>query len=230
MAGLEVQDAVMTITHDPAAQTDVRDLFARAVATAADTIAAVRPDQLTAPTPCDELDVRGVLAHLVGVVDRAAAMGRGENPMDAPGTIPADGDRWVEAWSAVAADAEASWLDDAALERTVVLPWLTAPGAVALLGYVNELVVHTWDLAQGIGATPRWDDDVVEGALEAITSTLPAGGRLAMFEKIWEHMDTAGLPEGFRGAPFGEAVAVPDDAPLIDRVVAYTGRRPASAL
>jgi uncharacterized protein (TIGR03086 family) len=230
MAGLAAQDARMTITTDPApSTTDVRDLLARAAAVTADTIAIVTPEQLTNPTPCDELDVRAILAHLVGVVDRAAAMGRGEDPMSAPGTIDAEGDLWSEAFAAVVADNEKAWLDDAALERVVVLPWLTAPGGIALLGYVNELVVHTWDLAQGIGATPVWDDDVVAAAYEAISSGLPAEGRLEMFEKVRENMDTSRLPEGFGGAPFAEAVAVAADAPLIDRLVAYTGRRPATA-
>jgi uncharacterized protein (TIGR03086 family) len=235
VACLPVHAAPMTTTNAAPTThttTDVRELLARAVTVGTETIAAVRADQLELPTPCDELDVRGILGHLVGVLDRAAAMGRGEDPMSSPGTIDVadEDDGWVAAWAAAVADVEAAWQDDEALDRIVVLPWLTAPGRTALLGYVNETVVHTWDLAQAIGSMPAWDDEVVAAAYGAIAGSLPPEGRLEMFEQIREHMDVEGLPDGFRGAPFGEAVTVPADAPPIDKLVAYTGRRPASAI
>ena len=89
--------------------------------------------------------------------------------------------------------------------------------------YTNELTVHTWDLATALGIQPDWDPQVVEVSYRAITMGLPPLGRTEMFEQI-----AAAMPEEERTgrAPFGEAVAVPDDAPAIDRLVAYTGRRP----
>lgn len=208
-------------------QSDPRDLFDRAAAITAGVIAAVKPEQLTSATPCDEFDVRALLAHLVGVGDRAAAIGRGEDAMSVSGVRPVADDAWVGAWADVTADFDKAWVDDAVLAVPVTLPWATGPAGEILKGYINEVVIHTWDLAQATGQNPTWDDDVVAAAYEAITASLPAGGRSEMFAAIMAKMDTAALPPGFGGAPFGEAVAPPEGARPIDRLVAYTGRTPA---
>lgn len=208
-------------------KTDPRELFRRAAGVAAETIAGVSPDQLGAPTPCAELDVRALLAHLVGVVDRVAAIGRGEDAMAVQGTRAVAGDDWSAAWRDATVEAEAAWRADATLEQAVVLPWVSGTAGEALLGYVNEVVVHTWDLAQATGQTPTWDDDVIEAAYLAITATLPAEGRTALFEAIMPKMGTGERPQGFGGAPFGEAVNVPAGVAPIDRLVAYNGRNPA---
>ncbi len=59
---------------------DPRPILDRAIATGGAVIAGVGPDQLTAPTPCPEMDVRAMLSHLVGVLDRIAALGNDEIP------------------------------------------------------------------------------------------------------------------------------------------------------
>ena len=60
-------------------RTDPRPLQARAVENARGAVAAVRPEQLTLPTPCTEFDVRALLGHIVAVLHRVAAVGRGED-------------------------------------------------------------------------------------------------------------------------------------------------------
>lgn len=72
----------------------------------------------------------------------------------------------------------------------------------------------------------RWDDDVLEVAYEAIRQGIPAEARESAFEAVRETM-----PEEYQGwsAPFGDVVEVPDDAPLIDRLVAWNGRTPGPA-
>ncbi len=206
--------------------TDPRHLFGRAVAVATATIAAVEPDQLDLPTPCAELDVTALLGHLVGVLNRAAAMGRGEDAMAVPETIDGADVVWDEVWADAATAAEEAWRDDAALARTVVLPWATLPAGAALLGYLNEVVVHTWDLARATGQHPSWDDDVVAAAFAAISAVLPADGRSELFERMMAAVDTSEVPDGFAIAPFAEAVAVGPYATPIDRLVAYNGREP----
>ena len=214
-------------TIDTQDSTDPRELFARGVAVTTATIAAVAPQQLDGKTPCDEMDVRALLAHLVGVADRAAAIGRGEDGMSVPGTSAAEDDDWASAWARAAARAQADWRRDGALEQTVVLPWATASGGETLLSYLEEIVVHTWDLGQATGQQPTWDDEVIEAAYRAISSTLPPVGRTAMFERIMAEMAASGAPAGSGGPPFAEAVPVAPDARPIDRLVAYTGRTPA---
>jgi len=206
-----------------ALDTDPRPLFAAAAATTADVILAVRPDQLDNPTPCTEYSVRDVLGHLVSVLPRIAAMGRNTDPMAVGNdeVVVAD-DAWLETWREAAADAQAAWRDDAALERTIVLPWATDTGAAALLGYVSEVTVHTWDVATATGQTPEWNDEAVGGALQLMHSWLPGGNRAEVFAEVRDKM---GAPAD-TPAPFAEVVPVPDDAPLIDQLVAWNGRKP----
>ncbi len=49
---------------------DPRPILDRAIASGGVAIAGVRPEQLTDPTPCTEMNVRALLAHLIGVLDR----------------------------------------------------------------------------------------------------------------------------------------------------------------
>jgi uncharacterized protein (TIGR03086 family) len=213
----------MTTTSPTLTGSDVRTVFARALATGGDVVAGVRPDQFDDPTPCTDYDVRTLVGHLVGVLDRVVLMGRGQNPFQAPdkATGPAD-DAWLAAWSDAAQRVEAAWADDASLTRIVHLPWAEESGAVTLANYCCEITVHTWDLATATGQRPAWDAEVVATAWEA-TRGMPGEGRHEIFAAM-----KAGMPEPFRSGPdpFADAVPVPDDAPLIDRVVAWNGRQP----
>ncbi|HVF13567.1 MAG TPA: TIGR03086 family metal-binding protein [Acidimicrobiales bacterium] len=212
------------ITGSPTpTESDVRTVFARAMATGGDVIAGVRPDQLDGPTPCPDYDVRLLIAHLVAVLERVALMGRGENPFQAPDKVVglAD-DAWLAAWSDAAQRVEEGWADDASLIRTVRLPWAEESGALTLASYTNEITVHTWDLAKATGQHPAWDAEVVETAWQAARG-MPGDGRAEMFAAV-----KAGMPEPYRSAPdpWAAPVPVPDDAPLVDRLVAWNGRRP----
>lgn len=198
---------------------DPRHLLHRAIATAGSVIASVRPDQLTAPTPCSEMDVRAMLGHLVGVLDRITALGHGDDPFAVTESPVAD-DGWSDQWKAAAHRAIDAWRDDALLERQMSLPWIHGDGGDILTSYCSELTVHTWDLAVSTGNRPDWDDDVIAAALAA-RDFLPSEHRLALFEEI---SSALGLEEV--AIPFAEAVTVPDDAPAIDRLVAWNGRDP----
>jgi uncharacterized protein (TIGR03086 family) len=198
---------------------DPRPILDRAIATGGEVIAGVGPDQFTAPTPCPEMDVRTLLSHLVGVLDRIAALGNGEDPFSVIETHVPD-DEWSDAWAKSGTDAADAWRDDAVLERPMALPWIQGSGAEVLTSYFSELTVHTWDLAVATGQQPHWDDTVVTAALEA-RQILPAENRRALFEEISAAM---GLDEV--AIPFAEAVPVHGSAPAIDRLVAWNGRDP----
>lgn len=199
---------------------DPRPILDRAIATGGVVIAGVRPEQLTDPTPCAEMDVRALLGHLVGVLDRVAALGNGEDPFAVTET-PAPDDRWHDAWRESGRLAAAAWSEDAKLERPMALPWIEGSGAEVLASYFSELTVHTWDLAAATRRRPDWDDGVVAAALEAARRILPAENRLALYEEI-----SAARGLDAVSVPFAEAVRVPDDAPAIDRLVAWNGRDP----
>ena len=178
---------------------DPRRHFAAAVTTVADALTAVRPDQYDLPTPCEGMTVAALQEHLVMVLRRVACAGRGEP---------------LQSWPADAADvAPGEWLD----------AWRTAAHGAEVLGvYTNELAVHAWDLAVAVGLEPAWDTPSLEFALEAIHAELPTADRSPMWAET-----RAQLPPDFPWEdPFGPAVPVSDDAPLIDRLVAWNGREP----
>ena len=183
--------------------TDPRPILDRAVTTGGVVIAGNRPQQLTDPTPCTDMNLQTLLAHLVGVLDRVAALGSGTDPF-AVAETPVPDDRWADAWKEAAKRATDAWSDDAVLQRPMALPWIEGSGAEVLTSYFSELTVHTWDLATATGQQPDWDDAVVAAALEA-RQILPAENRRALYEEISIAM---GLDEV--AAPFAEAVPIPD--------------------
>lgn len=166
---------------------------------------------LDAPTPCEDYAVRHLLGHLVGLAGAFQDVAR-KNLGPVTGTAPGSGPRADVApgWRAeldrnLSGMAEA-WRDPRAWEGETQAGGVTLPGAVAGRVALNELVLHGWDLARATGqeyAPARADLDVCHALLSA-----------------WA--GDGGTGEG----PFGAAVAVPGDAPLLDRVVALSGRRP----
>ncbi|WP_030295623.1 TIGR03086 family metal-binding protein [Streptomyces katrae] len=202
---------ITQLTETPSAPTtafDPRLDLAAAVELAGRTLAAVRPDQYDAPTPCDEFDVRRLSSHLVAVVRRIAVIGRGEDPFSVPSFADdlADG-AWAAAWEPGARAVAEVWADPALLGRQLRLPMGVLPGAAAAAVYTHELTVHTWDLARATGQHPEWDTALIERVIAVVRNALPAGTR------------------GGR-IPFAEVVAVDAGAPAIDRLVAWAGRRP----
>jgi uncharacterized protein (TIGR03086 family) len=165
--------------------------FDHAVALATAVIGRVGPHQLANPTPCPAFDVRALLGHMVLGLRRVAALGRGDDPCAPDVLAPVDRD-FARAWLAAARDVEVALADDAVLS-----------GAVTLVNHLNEVTVHTWDLASATGQRPAWDPQVLSLAFDGI--------RL--------------LPAEHRGDAFADPVPVPDDAPLIDRLVAWNGRQ-----
>jgi uncharacterized protein (TIGR03086 family) len=235
MSGSVAQDARMQTTPHPQPTVpspaddrtapppdDPRVVLAKAVALGGTVIGGVGRDRLDDPTPCDDFDVRALLGHLVQVLDRVAAIGRGEEPMAVGVTSGIADDAWAGAWAASAHAVEAAWTDPATLTRTVHLPWATLTGAETLAAYTTEVTLHTWDLAVATGQQPAWDPEVVEVAFASLRRSLPAEGRAERYAEV-----KATLPPGaWTSDPFAPAVPVGREAPPVDQLVAYAGRRP----
>ena len=87
----------------------------------------------------------------------------------------------------------------------------TAAGGVLLRNEVwggialTEVVVHGWDLAQATGARLHLGDDTLRACWAHVRVFVPS----APLPELW-----------------GRPVDVADDAPLLDRIVAMTGRAP----
>jgi uncharacterized protein (TIGR03086 family) len=192
----------MTATPDP------RPLYARALEQTGLIIDKVRPDQLSGPTACPDFDVRALLSHMVGGTNRIAHVGEGGNALDVVARadgVPDDG--WPEAFGGAAARARAAWADDARLDALVSVPWGQVPGRGALTGYVQEVVMHGWDLASATGQETELDPELAEFALAFARRMLPPERR---------GDDT----------PFAPVVPAPAGAGLYAQLAAWLGRTP----
>ena len=187
--------------------TDPRPLYLRALAWTHDRIDAVRPDQLTAPTPCAEFDVRALLGHLVATVERAKVIGEGGDPFSVPLVITGVGDGgWAEAYAEATAKMWSIWADDGRLDAEVTAPWGTIPGRTAMLGYLNETLVHGWDLTVATGQPSEADADLASAVLalaERIIPAEPRGGHV----------------------PFAPPVKPAPDVGPTERLANWSGRR-----
>ncbi|MBT2229042.1 TIGR03086 family metal-binding protein [Nonomuraea sp. NEAU-A123] len=170
-------------------------------------IAQVRDEQWAAPTPCTEWNVRDLVNHLVAGNRRFAGVLRGAVP---PGNGPRPpvtdvlGDDPLAAFRDSSRDMLAAFNEPGVLDKKVSMPIGTVPGVVALQLRIVEGLVHGWDLARAMGQTVRFPDDLVEQALAFTRDKL------------------ADVPPD--RSPFGAPTPVSDDAPALDRLVAFLGR------
>jgi uncharacterized protein (TIGR03086 family) len=168
-------------------------------------------DQLGAPTP-GGIPVAGMLDHVGGLaVAFTAAATKDFGSVTATPPAP-DGDRLGTEWRAeipraLSALAQA-WTDPDAWQGMTQVGGVTLPGQIAGQVALDEIVLHAWDLARGTGQPYQQDPATLEACLAAMTAMYPP-----------ESLD------GRKGI-FEPPVPVLDDAPLVDRVVAYSGRDP----
>ncbi|MGH8992219.1 MAG: TIGR03086 family metal-binding protein, partial [Acidimicrobiia bacterium] len=127
-------------------------------------VAGVRPDQMDAPTPCGEWDVRALLDHAIGVIAGFAAAA---SRADSPGEPPAIGDNPQPAFDAAARATLDAWHRPGALEGMCTLAHgITLPAEVAAgINFVDTLV-HGWDLARATGQDSTLDPELATAALE----------------------------------------------------------------
>jgi uncharacterized protein (TIGR03086 family) len=170
---------------------------------------AADPSPRSSCGPCDQYDVRALLSHTVGGLNRIAIVGEGGDALTIPARadgVPDDG--WLAAYQAAAARARAAWADDAKLDALVEVPWGKVPGRIAVSGYVQEITVHGWDLAKATGQPTELDPEIASWVLAVAQRILPPE------------------PRGGEDIPFGPVVPVPPDASAYARLAAWLGRQP----
>lgn len=165
--------------------------------------------QLDGPTPCPDYAVRELLAHLVGLTTAfrdAARKDFGPTTDTAPdASVPVLGDDWREALPPLLEELVTAWREPAARQGMTRAGSVDLPGEVALLVALDELVIHGWDLARSTGQKYEGDEASLRASLAMLTPS-----------------DDSPRPESI----FGPPVPVPADAPLVDRAIAMSGRRP----
>jgi uncharacterized protein (TIGR03086 family) len=181
-----------------------KEQFIRAATAIEALIGSVSPNQWGAPTPCDKWTVREVVNHLVGGNLVIAARFCGDQVPE----LNADHLGSAEPTAAFRESA-AKLLVTLDLPDIFIREYRTA-SAGAMTGEtlmhmrIADHMVHGWDLATATGNRLDLPEDLVEQSLAFATSRM------------------TGVPRD--GSVFAEIQAVPDDAPAIDRLVAFTGR------
>jgi uncharacterized protein (TIGR03086 family) len=162
----------------------------------------VSPGQLSAATPCTELDVRALLGHVTEGSRLFAALLRGQ-PRPAPlHDVPTAG--LGPAFAAAAADMREAFTRPGVLEQTFQAPIGVLPGAVLIHVRIIELLAHGWDLAR---ATGQPADCLPAG---------PAERALAFSRQL--------MPADRTAMPFAAEQPVPEGAPAPDRLAGFLGR------
>ncbi|MER5772142.1 TIGR03086 family metal-binding protein [Streptomyces sp. NPDC001985] len=170
---------------------------------------AIGDDRLGDPTPCPGYAVRELLGHLTllsAAFRDAARKEFGPTTDTDPGeSLPVLDEEWRSLLPRRLTELAAAWERPAAWEGTTRAGNVELPAGIAGRVAVNELVVHGWDLARATGQ----EYAPAESSLRTSYRLLSPDG------------DDAG-----RAGMFGPVVEVPGTAPLLDRVVGLSGRRP----
>uniref|UniRef100_A0AAU2VJR1 TIGR03086 family metal-binding protein n=1 Tax=Streptomyces sp. NBC_00008 TaxID=2903610 RepID=A0AAU2VJR1_9ACTN len=170
---------------------------------------AVDDTRLSAPTPCPGVTVSALLAHLGGLAVAfrdAAHKELGATTDTAPSVEEMVlADDWRGTLPRALDEMVTAWRSPDAWQGMTRAGSVDLPGEIAGTVALNELVLHGWDLARSTGQPFRAEEAHLDSTLALLAElgdTPPAG------------------------SPFGPPVPVPRDAPLLDRAVARSGRRP----
>jgi uncharacterized protein (TIGR03086 family) len=186
---------------------DLPDLHRRALAATRPIVEGIDGGQLDDDTPCDGMDVRALLTHVVYGNLWVAPLVEGR-------TIEEVGDRFegdvldgdpVAAYDASAESAASAFEGPGAMQAPVAVSYGPVPGEVYAGHRFLDVLVHGWDLAVATGRDTALDPELVAA--------------------LWDVVQPQA--EGLKASgAFGTEVPVPDDAPLQDRLLGLLGRTP----
>jgi len=157
---------------------------------------------LSKPTPCKEYDVSQLADHLMRSITILGSAAGAQLP-------PRDSDAPLETQVADAAQATLEAWRGRGLDGTVELNSQQAPAAVPVGILCLEFLVHAWDFAIATGREVVVSKPVSEFVLAVAGKVITAAAR--------------------NHAGFAEPTAIGAFAPVLDRLIAFTGRQPTSA-
>ncbi|MFC4914028.1 TIGR03086 family metal-binding protein [Actinomadura gamaensis] len=185
-----------------------RSWFGPATEAVAALVRAVPQDRLDAATPCSGWDVRTLVNHVIlwnGRAEAAAAKQRPSGPAEDHDFTAEPG--WADRFAEQAAATARAWQDPAAWTGSTSLtgaePGMPAPTIGSMM--VVECVLHGWDLATAVGLDAGFAPGLVEFCYDGLVRIADMGRQYGAF---------------------GPEVAVPEDAPLLDRLLGLSGRDP----
>src|SRR5437588_11263524 len=170
------------------------------------TVAGIKADQWTWPTPNEGWDVRALLNHIVAGNFWAAEVGAGRTIAEVGARLDGDvlGGDPLGAYNASAAVAAAAFEAPSALEAPCAESYGPVPGSVYAGHRFIDVLIHGWDLAVATHQDTRMDPSLVEACF-------------AVLEPQFGQLKASGA--------FGTELAVPADADPQTRLLAMLGRR-----
>ena len=162
-------------------------------------------DDWTRSTPCEEWNVRQVVNHVVGQNFRHVRLLEGGSLEEYSKVREDDflGSDPLASWVRGNREYDIAYAQHGALEKVPEFHWGTTTGRELLFWRVFELTVHTWDLARGIGANDRLDEDLVTAMLAGFRRRTNSSGSARL------------------ATPLGE---LSSDAPPQETLLLYCGR------
>lgn len=177
-------------------------------------IGSVHDEQFARGTPCKDYTLGDLIEHVAGLSRSFTVAARKGY---APGTSRrsgGDASRLESQWrERIIADLDVlvrAWREPIAWEGMTEVGGVQLPGPAAAHVALGELLVHGWDIARASDLPYEADPNALDAYLQFAIQAFSPG-------------------TGLRDEIFGPAVEVSPSAPILERVIAFTGREPAWA-
>jgi uncharacterized protein (TIGR03086 family) len=182
---------------------DAIERIEKAVGRTSKIVHGVKPDQYDDTTPCTEMDVRGLLNHVIGGLEMLRDAASGGSPAMPDGDqFGADPGKEYDARSAKLLD---TLREPGTIDRTWKMPFGELPGQMMAGICFVEHVTHGWDLAKATGQDTAIPDDLIAEARSVVEPT----------DAMWRMEGVC-----------GPQVSVPETASATDRFAGFMGRQP----
>jgi uncharacterized protein (TIGR03086 family) len=189
---------------------EIVTLDAHAVRASVELVSRARGRDMTAPTPCPDWTLHGLISHMAAQHYGFAAAATGDGDLARWRTRRLGSDP-VADYRAAADTVLAAFAADGVLDRVFPLPEFAGsplvPARRAISFHFVDYVVHSWDVARTLGLEVEFPPDVLEEALHVALAVPDDNNRLAP------------------GAAFAPSLAVGGGSTL-DLIVAILGRSP----
>jgi uncharacterized protein (TIGR03086 family) len=184
------------------------DLLSAATATFQGVLDRVGVGDLGAATPCEGWDVAELLTHVVVGSEMAMALLDGATKDEAMGFWGQTfGDQVVAKCRTVLDQQLARFATVTDWDRVVHHVPGDMPASQLAQFRIGDTALHAWDLATAVGVEVVIPDDLAAAILGSMEPMREVIGRIGMFGE-------------------GPSGTVPDDAPVVQRLLDFTGRRP----
>ncbi len=156
-------------------------------------------------SPNTEWTAKQTLGHVIWGMKRMTTAIRGDAPPAEQAEADVAGDRPADTWNNVRDNLLDALDHQGVLTKEIDTPFGDMTVDEALGKFIIDPLTHAWDIAKATGVDAAIPDDLAEKALDILMA----------------------FGDAIRGPGIMESpVDVPQDAPIQDKLIAYSGRKP----